>query len=882
MQAMAKRYDPAPVEAHWMRAWEAADYFHAEPDSERKPYTIVIPPPNVTAALHMGHGLNSTIQDVIIRWRRMQGFEAEWLPGVDHAGIATQNVVERELAGRGLTRHDLGRDAFVAEAQAWKEKHGSRIIGQLRGIGCSCDWARERYTMDPGLSRAVLEAFVRLYRKGLIYRGNRIVNWCPRCTTGLSDEEVVHGEHEGSLWYVRYPLEGGGRITVATTRPETILGDVAVAVNPADDRHRSLVGRTAILPVLGRRIPVIADAFVDPEFGTGAVKVTPAHDPNDFEIGERCKLEPVLVMDETGRMNENAGPDYAGLDRFEAREKLVAQLRADGLLESIEPHQHAVGHCDRCKTIVEPYLSEQWFCDQKSLAGPAIAAVDEGTLRFHPERWTKVYLQWLENIRPWCLSRQLWWGHRIPIWYCGECGEVIVAVEPPERCTRCRSPRLRQDEDVLDTWFSSGLWPFSTFGWPDDTPELRYFYPTNTLATAPEIIFLWVARMVMLGCELMGKVPFGDVLLHGTVRDTLGRKFSKSLGNGFDPMEVVEDVGADSLRFSAIGDTSQGQDVYLSLDSFDAGRNFANKVWNAARFVLSASEGFDPEGEDAEGELADRWIRARLTRTIREVTGALDAFRLSDAARTVYHFIRRDFCDWYIELAKPRVAGNSPNAQTAKRTLLEVLTTSTKLLHPFMPFLTEEIWQRAAPRIGDEGAPSIVIARWPNAETAANDPGALADMQTLQEVVTAIRNIRAEMRIPPGAYARALVRCSGEEARVLTDHGAYVRGLARLEAFDARPDVIKPPGAASRVVGLMEVYVPLAGLIDAEAERTRLGREEAKLERTLESAERKLANPQFQERAPTDVVERERRVAETRRQALEKVRRHLAELAANA
>ena len=882
MQAMAKRYDPAPVEAHWTRVWEAADYFHAEPDSERKPYTIVIPPPNVTAALHMGQGLNSTIQDVIIRWRRMQGFEAEWLPGVDHAGIATQNVVERELAGRGLTRHDLGRDAFVAEAQAWKEKHGSRIIGQLRGIGCSCDWARERYTMDPGLSHAVLEAFVRLYRKGLIYRGNRIVNWCPRCTTGLSDEEVVHREHEGSLWYVRYPLEGGGHIAVATTRPETILGDVAVAVNPADERHQSLVGRTAILPVLGRRIPVITDAFVDPEFGTGAVKVTPAHDPNDFEIGERCKLEPVLVMDEMGRMNENAGPDYASLDRFEAREKLVARLRADGLLERIEPHQHTVGHCDRCKTIVEPYLSEQWFCDQKSLAGPAIAAVGEGTLRFHPERWTKVYLQWLENIRPWCLSRQLWWGHRIPIWYCDECGEVIVAVEPPDRCTQCKSPRLRQDEDVLDTWFSSGLWPFSTFGWPDDTPELRYFYPTNTLVTAPEIIFLWVARMVMLGCEFMGRVPFGDVLLHGTVRDTLGRKFSKSLGNGFDPMEVVEDVGADSLRFSTIGDTSQGQDVYLSLDSFDAGRNFANKVWNAARFVLSAAEGFDPEGEDAEGELADRWIRARLTRTIQEVTDALDAFRLGDAARTVYHFIRRDFCDWYIELAKPRVAENSPNAQTARRTLLEVLTTSMKLLHPFMPFLTEEIWQRAAPHIGDEDAPSIVIARWPNAETAANDPGALAAMQTLQEVVTAIRNIRAEMRIPPGAYAQALVRCSGEEARVLTDHSAYVRGLARLEAFDARPDVIKPPGAASRVVELMEVYVPLAGLIDVETERARLGREEIKLERTLESAERKLANPQFQERAPTDVVERERRVAETRRQALEKVRRHLAELAASA
>lgn len=877
MEGMATRYDPKQFEAKWYSFWEERGYFRADSASPKPNFTIVIPPPNVTDVLHMGHGLNNTLQDILIRKRRMEGHEALWVPGTDHAGIATQNVVERQLAREGKTRWDLGRGVFLERVWDWVHRTGDTIIKQLRALGCSCDWSRTRFTLDPGLSQAVREAFVRLYGKGLIYRGKYIVNWCPRCRTALADDEVKYKEHRGRLWYIRYPLEDGGFVEVATTRPETMLGDTAVAVHPEDERYKELIGRTAILPLLGRRIPVVADRAVDPEFGTGAVKVTPAHDPADYEVAGRHGVPAVVVMDEDGRMTEEAGP-YRGLDRFECRERVLENLRREGLLVKEEPHTHLVGHCYRCDTVVEPYLSDQWFVRMRPLAEPALKAVQDGIVRLIPERWIKVYEHWMTNIRDWCISRQLWWGHRIPAWTCPNCGEVSVSREDLTKCPKCTSTELRQDPDVLDTWFSSWLWPFSTLGWPDETEDLRRFYPTDVLVTAPEILFFWVARMIMAGLEFMGEVPFHTVLLHGTVRDMMGRKMSKSLGNGIDPVEVIDLYGADALRWTIASGTAPGTDLYLDHRdverSFSPGRNFANKIWNAARLVLMNLEEYDP---DAAGplRLEDRWIASRLERARALAEEALEGFKFNEAARALYGFLWGEFCDWYLEAVKPRLSGEDPHDRArAQMTLVYVMDRILRLLHPFMPFLTEEIWQRIRSLL--EGAPeSITIAPWPDPRPGDIDEGVEAQMDLLREVVVAVRDIRREMRVPPVARVQVLVCAEDEREMLLKRERAFVERLAKAEQVEVGPEVSRPPLSAAAVVRGVEVFVPLGDLIDVEAERRRLERELASLEKRLESSRRRLEDRKFLNRAPAEVVEREReRFRELSEQA-ERLRQNL-------
>ncbi len=697
--ALGKVYDPHATEERWYRYWLDGGFFHAEVDKNKEPFCIVIPPPNVTGQLHLGHALDNTLQDILIRWQRMSGKNAVWIPGTDHAGIATQIKVEEELAREGKTRYDIGREGFLERVWQWKEHYGNRIIDQLKDLGASCDWERQRFTMDDGCSRAVREVFVRLYEKGLIYQGYYIINWCPRCQTALSDIEVEHQDQAGKLWQIRYPLtDGSGELVVATTRPETMLGDTAVAVHPEDPRYSELVGKELELPLVGRRIPIIADEYVDPSFGTGAVKVTPAHDPNDFAMGERHELQQIVVIDTEGKMNEHAGP-YLGLDRFECREKLVADLDAAGFLVGIEEHQHAVGSCSRCNTTVEPYLSKQWFVKMKPLAEPAIEAVREGRVEFIPSRFSKLYLSWVENVRDWCISRQLWWGHRIPVWYCQDCHEVIVTREDPTQCTACGSQNLEQDPDVLDTWFSSALWPFSTLGWPQETPELAHFYPTSVLVTGFDIIYFWVARMVFMGLEFMGEVPFHKVYIHGLLRDGQGRKMSKSLGNGIDPSEVIAQYGADTLRFSLVTGTAPGNDMRFYSEKIEGARNFANKIWNAARFALMNLEDFQPQSDEWEHlplELADRWIRSRYRKALTELEGWLERFELGEAARVLHDFIWNELCDWYLELAKPRLYGRQGEEprRSAQYVLWYVLKGTLELLHPYMPFITEEIWQQ--------------------------------------------------------------------------------------------------------------------------------------------------------------------------------------------
>ena len=888
IEDMSTRYDPADVEERVYAFWEEGAFFHTEP-GEGKPYTIVIPPPNVTGALHMGHALNNTLQDILIRWRRMQGWNTLWMPGTDHAGIATQNVVERDLAAKGRRRHDLGREGFVNAVWAWKEEYGSRILLQLRRLGCSCDWARERFTMDAGLSRAVREAFVTLHERGLIYRGKYLVNWCPRCGTALSDEEVDHEEHEGALWHIRYPFrdEPHLHLTVATTRPETMLGDTAVAVNPKDERYRDFIGQALILPVVGREIPVIADDRVDPEFGTGAVKVTPAHDPNDFAIGERHGLPKVNVMNEDGTMNENAGPQYERLDRFECREALVEELRQMKLLGPIEPHVHSVGHCYRCHVVIEPYLSDQWFVDAKPLAAEALKSTREGRVTFHPERWTKYYESWLENIRPWCISRQLWWGHQIPAWYCEDCGETTVAREDPTACAKCGSADLRRDEDVLDTWFSSSLWPFSTLGWPDKTPELEFYYPTSTLITDRGIIFFWVARMVMMGLAMTGEEPFPDVYIHGTILDEEGKKMSKSLGNGIDPITMIaggvqeylgqsyqcDGFGADAVRYSLVMLSTEGQDLKLSPTRFEMGRNFANKVWNAARFALI---NLDETPDDAEmgpvTALEDRWILSRLEATRQAVTDALEAFHFNDAGRALYEFTWRDFCDWYVELAKPRMR-DALAGDPVRHVLAHVLDSALRMLHPFLPFLTEEVWQKLravveARRLdwpGDAEWPeAVLIADWPAEEPERRDEEAEAVMALLQDLVRGVRNIRAKMNVPDRKPLRAVVSLENEDAAErLRVSDRMLRDLANIEDVEIGVALEKPEGSAVEVVGQTQLFVPLRDLIDLDEERKRLTREIDKAAQYRDAVARKLDNPNFAARAPAEVVQREReRLAE--------------------
>lgn len=852
---LSKVYDPGPVEGARYKYWIEGGVFGAEPDQSRKPYTISMPPPNVTGMLTIGHVLNNTIQDVLIRWRRMMGDASLWVPGCDHAGIATQNVVERALTAKGTSKEELGREAFVREVWKWKEKHEAIIIEQLQKLGCSCDWNRQRFTLDEGLSRSVRTAFAALYEKDLIYRGKYLVNWCPRCTTALSDDEVEHAEKDGKLYYISYPLKDGNRkLTIATTRPETMLGDTAVAVRPGDGRYSDVVGKTVILPLVGREMPVIEDEYVDPEFGTGALKVTPAHDPNDFQLGRKHSLDTVMAIGPDGKMTAEMGK-YAGLTRERCREVVLEDLEREGLLVKTEPYSHAVGTCYRCKTVIEPYLSDQWFVRMKPLADKAILAFKNGEPRFHPRRWEKVYLHWLENIRDWCISRQLWWGHRIPVWYC-DSGHLVVSAEVPKACGECGSEKLAQDENVLDTWFSSWLWPLSILGWPDETEDLKYFYPNSVLVTGPDIIFFWVARMVMAGLEFDGRVPFADVHLTGMIRDEKGRKMSKSLGNSPDPIAVMDKYGADALRFSVMALTPHGNDLLYSDHKVEIGRNFANKVWNAARLVLTNVEDMDEDADypSKAVALSDRWIRSRYRRAVDEVTSALSQFRFSDAGQKLYDFVWHEYCDWYVEIAKIRFYGDDAGARNdAQRISLEMLKGSLRLLHPFMPFITEEIWGNLPSCKG-----SIARAKWPTATGIETDADAESDMELIMAVVGAVRNIRSEMRVPPSARVKVMVRASKASAETIRRSADYVTSLARAESLEVAVKMDRPHPAAYAVVEGAEVFVPLEGLIDLDVERDRLTKELDKISAELQTAGAKLSNENFLTKANPEAVTRVR------------------------
>ncbi|CAA7599446.1 Valine-tRNA ligase [Acididesulfobacillus acetoxydans] len=894
---MAGVYEPKRVESKWYAYWEENGFFRQEADKSRRPFSIVMPPPNVTGSLHMGHALNDTVQDVLTRFKRMQGYNTLWLPGTDHAGIATQAKVEEQLAKEGTSREELGRERFLERVWDWKRQYGGRITRQLRRLGASCDWSRERFTLDQGCSEAVREVFVDLYHKGLIYRGNYIVNWCPHCHTTISDIEVEHVDHAGHLYYLRYPLKGTDEfLTVATTRPETMLGDTAVAVHPEDERYRHVIGRTVVLPLVGREIPVIADDYVEREFGTGAVKITPAHDPNDFEMGLRHNLPAVAVLDREARMNENAGK-YRGMDRYEARRAIAADLEAAGVLVRTEDHAHAVGECYRCATVIEPLVSRQWFVKMEPLAKPAMEAVRGGRLEFVPARFTKIYLGWLENIRDWCISRQLWWGHQIPVWYCEECGAEICAKEDPALCPSCGSRNLRQDPDVLDTWFSSGLWPFSTLGWPRMTPELEQFYPTSVLVTARDIIFFWVARMIFMALQSRGEVPFRRVMIHGLVLDAQGRKMSKSLGNGIDPIEVIDRYGADTLRFMLITGNTAGNDLRFHPERLEATRNFANKVWNASRFVLMNVGDFE-EGPRGDLTQADRWILSRYSATVAGVTEALEQFDLGEAGRTLYEFIWNEFCDWYIELSKPRLyrregtaapaggraqagealegmpaaAGDSLARHTAQAVLIEVLDGTLRLLHPFMPFLTEEIWQNLKRHLPGS-AKSLMLAAWP-AGTACRDERGEEEMRLVMNCTKAIRNIRAEMNISPAKKAEAIIVVPDEESRRMLEAGREdLRQLAGVAKLDLVPELAgKVSQAAGAVLEGIQIYVPLRGLLDIDKEIARIEKEIAQTVQEEARLEKKLNNPGFVAKAPPEVVMKEREklaAAGGRRQALE-------------
>ncbi|HYO46726.1 MAG TPA: valine--tRNA ligase [Gemmatimonadota bacterium] len=868
--ALPPRFDPAPLESRWYAEWRARGYFHPSAGDGPEPYTIVIPPPNVTGVLHMGHALNNTLQDVLIRRERMRGRRALYLPGTDHAGIATQNVVERELAEEGMSRQDLGREAFLTRVWAWKEKYGDEIYDQLMRLGVSCDWERARFTMDEGLSRAVREVFVRLFDDGLVYRGKYIINWCPRCGTALSDEEAEKEEQAGLLYTLRYPLaDRAGFVEVATTRPETILGDSGIAVHPGDERYRDLIGAAAILPLVGRKLPIVADDFVDPEFGTGAVKVTPAHDPDDFWVGDRHGLEQINVLNPDATMSEAAGR-FAGLDRFAAREAVLDALRAEGLVVAEEEIRHAVGRCYRCDTVVEPYLSDQWFVRMEPLARPALAALKEGALSITPARWEKVYAHWLENVRDWCISRQIWWGHRIPVWTCAN-GHTFAAREDPDRCPKCASTGIEQDPDVLDTWFSSWLWPFSTLGWPDETEDLATFYPTDTLVTASEILFFWVARMVMAGYYCMGEHPFRDVIINGTVRDAQGRRMSKSLGNGIDPREIIDEYGADALRFTLVASAPTGTDIHLAAEDFRLGRNFANKLWNAARYVLmNVPDGFAAGAPDEAGlEPPDRWILHRLDETSATVDRALAAFRMNDAAQAVYDFLWHDYCDWYIEWSKPRLDG--PRGDVVRGVLLTALERSLRLLHPFMPFVTEELWQQLPAALRD--ADSIMIAPWPGAG-GWSYPEESAAMALLQQVIGAVRGLRARYDVPPGRRAPMTIAAELASDRATLER--FADDIARLSAASEARVVDRAPRgdgiAGEGVRGGIEIAVRLADLVDVDRERKRLAAEIAGIERLLATSRAKLGDERFVSRAPAEVVAREREKAADLERSLERLR----------
>ena len=846
---LAKTYDPGEVEDRIYDFWLSGGYFHAEPDPKKKPYTIVIPPPNITGQLHMGHALDETLQDILIRWRRMQGYSALWVPGTDHASIATEAKIVEAMRQEGLTKEQIGRDAFLDRAWKWREKYGGRIVEQLKKLGSSCDWDRERFTLDEGCSKAVREVFVRLYEKGLIYRGERIINWCPHCKTSISDVEVEYSERDGFFWHLRYPFkDGSGFLELATTRPETMLGDTAVAVHPEDDRYRAMVGKTLILPLLGREIPVIADEYVDREFGTGVVKITPAHDPNDFEVGLRHNLEVINVMNDDGSINENGGK-YAGMSALEARKKIVEELDVQGFLVRVEPIRHNVGACSRCGTVVEPRVSKQWFVKMQPLAEPAVRAVKDGEIRMIPDRMEKTYYNWMENIKDWCISRQLWWGHRIPAWYCKDCGETIVAREEPHVCPKCGGSRLEQDPDTLDTWFSSALWPFSTLGWPDRTPDLDYFYPTSTLVTGYDIIFFWVARMIFSGLEYTGKAPFSTVFFHGLVRDEQGRKMSKSLGNGIDPLKVIGEYGADALRFTLVTGNSPGNDMRFSREKVEASRNFANKIWNAARFILMNLEGCEvPEGLPDELAPEDRWIVDSFNRVTREVTENLEHFELGVAVQKLYDFLWDEFCDWYIEISKIRLTSEDETAaMAARRVLVWVMTGTLKLLHPFMPYITEEIWQ-ALPHSGE----SIMVSKWPEYEESHCFPEAAEQMRKLMDAVRAVRNRRSEMNVQPSRRTHLYIESASAE--VFRDGEAVLKRLAYAGKVEVG-GTYDLPGAVTIVTPDAKLCIPMDELVDREAELARLTKELESARKVYAGVQAKLNNEKFISKAPANIVD---------------------------
>jgi len=857
---LGKSYDPRPIEDKWYAWWLERRLFEGNPDAEKPPFSIVIPPPNVTGSLHMGHALNNTLQDIQCRYKRMQGYDVLWLPGTDHAGIATQNVVERHLANQGISRHDLGREAFVDKVWEWKEQYGNRIVNQLKKLGTSCDWNRERFTMDEGLSKAVRAVFVRLYKEGLIYRGKYIINWCPRCQTALSDLEVEHQESSGNLYHVLYRfVDADGGVTVATTRPETILGDVAIAIHPRDEKNRDLVGRSVLVPLVGRVIPIIEDPMVDPEFGTGCVKITPAHDPNDFLVGQRHGLESIQVIDSEGKMNESAGK-YCGLDRFEARKAVLSDLDSQGNLLRVEEHLHSVGQCYRCRTVVEPYLSEQWFVKAKPLAEAGVEAVKAGRIRFVPEQWTGTYYQWMEEIRDWCISRQLWWGHRIPAWSCPSCGHITVSETDPDRCESCGCETILQDEDVLDTWFSSALWPFSTLGWPEQTPELSRYYPTSLLVTGFDIIFFWVARMIMMGLHFMKEVPFRDTYIHALVRDETGQKMSKSKGNVIDPLDIIDQYGADALRLTLAALTVQGRDILLSTNRIETFRFFLNKLWNASRLALASLEGKtrDRRIEPLSLRLHDRWILTRLDEVILETTRDLDGYFFGEAAKLLYDFVWGELCDWYLEMAKPALRGEEGESrkETTQGVLCRVFESVLKLLHPFIPFLTEELWH--AFNFSDR---SMQEEEWPKPDgEEKGSPVCLEQMAAFQEAVRAIRNLRAEARLAPQKTA-PLVRADLKEGLepLFRENSDLLKLLCRIERFEITSRNAPSPGKSlSAVLPQGSFYLEVEGLIDIDAEIGRLKQEMDKLAADLERSRAKLANVQFVTNAPAEVVGKER------------------------
>ena len=845
---LAKAYEPKEVEDRIYDFWMKGKYFHAEVDPKKKPYTIVIPPPNITGQLHLGHAMDETLQDTLIRWRRMQGYSALWLPGTDHASIATEAKIVEAMRKEGITKEEIGREKFLERAWAWKDQYGGRIVEQLKKLGSSCDWDRLRFTMDEGCNKAVNHVFKKLYDKGLIYRGERIINWCPHCKTSISDAEVVFEEKEGSFWHLRYPLsDGSGYIELATTRPETMLGDTAVAVHPDDERYKALVGKTVILPLVNKEIPIIADSYVEQDFGTGVVKITPAHDPNDFEVGLRHNLPVINVMDDGGVINENGGK-YAGMPALEARKQIVKDLDEAGFLIKIEPIKHNVGTCYRCGTVVEPRVSTQWFVKMEPLAKPAIDAVKDGDIRFIPERMDKVYYNWMENIKDWCISRQLWWGHQIPAWYC-ECGETIVSETVPTVCPKCGGTHLTRDPDTLDTWFSSALWPFSTLGWPDNTEELKYFYPTNTLVTGYDIIFFWVARMIFSGLEHMGEVPFNTVFFHGLIRDAQGRKMSKSLGNGVDPLDVISVYGADALRFTLVTGNSPGNDLRFSEEKVSASRNFANKIWNAARFIL-----MNIEGKDIDCALpkklytSDKWILNRFNNVTAAVTENLEKFELGMAVSKLYDFIWDDFCDWYIELAKIRMNGaDEESADSARRVLVWTMSNTLKLLHPFMPYITEEIWQ-TLPHDGE----ALIVAKWPEYDEALSFPQEAKDLENVMALIRAIRTRRNEMNVPPSKKAHIYIDTAHpapyEEASEFIARLAYGSKVEIGTGFDVQ-------GAVTAVTDDAKALLPMDDLVDKAAETARLNKELANAQKQLDTVKAKLANEKFTSKAPQNVID---------------------------